>query len=254
MEFVKIPAGRLDMGSDAGYWDQAPAHPVTISRPFLMSATEVTVEQYRQFRPDARMVDHAGFVAGVSWYDAIAFCEWLSQKEGRPYRLPTEAEWEYACRAGTGTPFWSGERPPEPGQAHPWGLRNLHDGVREWCQDWYGDYPAGEQTDPEGATTLGYSVARQAPNGVIHLITTMNRPCLHFEMNEAWLLSEAEGSRPGIPGIGAGARGRGRCGCEPARRSVLYRPPFPPRCSLPPRASGRVVDPAGRGFSGNRGR
>jgi len=90
------------------------------------------------------------FAGGISWYDAMAFCAWLSQKEGKPYRLPTEAEWEYACRAGTTTLYAGGDAEPAHGWANVWGIRNMHTGVREWCYDWYGDYPEEPQTDPVG--------------------------------------------------------------------------------------------------------
>ena len=153
MNMIRIEPGSFVMGSDStrDYWDEGPSHRVTISHPFFMSETEVTVSQYRQFRPDFVPDGRLGdYVSGVSWYDAVEFCQWLSNKEGRSYRLPTEAEWEYACRAGTTTRYWSGEKPPSSGQANPWGLRNMHDGVREWCHDWYGENPDEAQTGPVG--------------------------------------------------------------------------------------------------------
>jgi len=151
IRLMKIPAGSFQMGQDAGGdWDESPAHQVTISRSFLISATEVTFEQFRQFRPQHE-AHTAGKATGVSWYDAVAFCEWLSKKEGKPYRLPTEAEWEYVCRAGTTTKFWSGDQPPvEASAPNPWGLQNLHDSTMEWCADWYGPYCPEVQTDPVG--------------------------------------------------------------------------------------------------------
>jgi formylglycine-generating enzyme required for sulfatase activity len=153
LKMVPITAGSFIMGSTVlgDNWDEGPAHQVTIGQAFLMSETEVTLEQFRQFRPD--FVGTPGctpYVAGVSWKDAMAFCEWLARKEGKPYRLPTEAEWEYACRAGTSTAFSSGERPPAPETPNPWGLKNMHTGVREWCFDRYGEYPLEAQTDPAG--------------------------------------------------------------------------------------------------------
>jgi hypothetical protein len=139
------------MGQDAcGDWDESPAHSVTISKPFFISATEVTLEQFRRFRPQHEAAT-AGKATGVSWHDAVAFCEWLSKQEGKSYRLPTEAEWEYACRAGTATAFWSGDQPPaDHNTPNPWGLRNLHDKTMEWCLDWHGEYRAEAQTDPVG--------------------------------------------------------------------------------------------------------
>ncbi|HRZ99551.1 MAG TPA: formylglycine-generating enzyme family protein, partial [Candidatus Paceibacterota bacterium] len=123
LKLIPVKAGHFTMGSRAvdDNWNERPAHQVTISRGFLMSETEVTLAQYRQFRPKfAGTPGCDPYVAGVSWLDATAFCEWLSHKEGKPYRLPTEAEWEYACRAGTVTPFSSGDQPPAPETPNPW--------------------------------------------------------------------------------------------------------------------------------------
>jgi len=79
-----------------GDWDEQPVHKVRISKRFYISETEVTIEQFRQFQPDYEGSEqYAPYASGISWYDAVAFCDWLSEKEGKSYRLPTEAEWEY---------------------------------------------------------------------------------------------------------------------------------------------------------------
>ncbi|HVW06991.1 MAG TPA: SUMF1/EgtB/PvdO family nonheme iron enzyme, partial [Bryobacteraceae bacterium] len=155
LELIKGPSGVVyDRTSNEGDYDETPVHRVTISHPFAMSATEVTVEQFRKFRPDFRGDPYyAPYVSGVSWDDAVAFTKWLSDKEGKPYRLPTEAEWEYAARAGTRTLFAGGAHQPAPETANAWGLKNMNTGVAEWCLDWHGLYPSAAQTDPMGPAT-----------------------------------------------------------------------------------------------------
>ncbi len=176
MTLVTVPAGSFEMGADSvplpqelikgpsgviydrtsadGDYDETPVHRVTISHPFAMSATEVTIEQFQKFRPEFKGDPYyAPYASGVSWDDAVAFTKWLSEKEGKPYRLPTEAEWEYAARAGTKTLFSSGAHRPAPGAANPWGLKNMNTNVAEWCLDWHGLYPSAAQTDPVGPAT-----------------------------------------------------------------------------------------------------
>lgn len=137
-----------------GDYDEHPAHKVTISRAFYISETPVTIEQYRQFKREYAGLDiFDPYVAGVSWDDATEFCKWLSKKEGKPYHLPTEAEWEYAARAGTNTLFWSGNASNKTDAPNAWGLKDIGYGVPEWVQDWYGTYPDGDQTDPVGPAT-----------------------------------------------------------------------------------------------------
>ena len=126
IELVRIPAGNYVMGRGDGPDDEGPPHPVTIDRSFWMATREITNAIYAQFDPDhdsayisetnkdqtRRGVPVNGPqqpVVRVSWQDAEAFCEWLSEKAGLAFELPTEAQWEWACRAGTATPFWFGD-------------------------------------------------------------------------------------------------------------------------------------------------
>lgn len=154
IKMIKIQPGEFEMGNPnptIDSWDEQPVHKVKITKPFYISETEVTLEQYRNFKKDFEGTGYEEPSAtGLNWYDAVAFCEWLSEKEGKTYRLTTEAEWEYACRAGTSTDFWSGNEVPEDGSPNPWGLKNMHSGAREWCYDWYGLYSFENKTDPVG--------------------------------------------------------------------------------------------------------
>ena len=189
MTLVRIEPGRFEMGqAEGGDFDERPVHTVTITKPFHMASTEVTNAQYEQFDPAHRDLrgkrglskDDDEAVVFVSWHEAVAFCEWLSQKEGKPCRLPTEAEWEYACRAGTTTPFHTGDELPEPHLKHPktewdavrlplhvgqtppnaWGLHDMHGNVEEWCLDGYGPYVDAGQTDPVGRSDADFKVTR----------------------------------------------------------------------------------------------
>ena len=124
VETVEIPAGTFYMGSvgEGEDLDEAPVHRVTISHAFRMGKTEVTNAQFEQFCPEHKAlrgkngvsVNDDDAVVNVTYQDAVDFCNWLSEKEGKPYRLPTEAEWEYACRAGTYTDYYTGDYLPEP--------------------------------------------------------------------------------------------------------------------------------------------
>lgn len=187
---VDIPAGTYYMGSDGKgeNFDEAPVHRVTISNAFRMGRTEVTNAQYEQFRPEHRKLrgkdnvstEDDDAVVNVSYHDAIDFCRWLSKREGRTYRLPTEAEWEYACRAGTYTLYYTGDGLPASmqrnqviardyksvslrvGMTEPnaFGLYDMHGNVEEWCLDWYGPYSAADQVNPVGPGNGLYRVTR----------------------------------------------------------------------------------------------
>ena len=118
---VEIPSGTFWMGTDnppREDWDEAPRREVKVDA-FRMSATEITNAQYEAFDPTHKRGEQ-GFSTGdneavtmVSWEDAMAYCRWLSEQTGKHYRLPTEEEWEYACRAGTTTAYNTGDTFPE---------------------------------------------------------------------------------------------------------------------------------------------
>lgn len=169
IRFKLIPAGSFSMGSDDGHSYEAPVHKVTLTKPFYLGITEVTQAQWERVMDNNPSKFKGGNlpVETVSWEDALEFCGRLSKKEGVKYRLPTEAEWEYACRAGTATAYYwgneadggycwynenSGGRTREVGTAkpNPWGLYDMAGNVWEWCLDFHGDYSAGEMIDPLG--------------------------------------------------------------------------------------------------------
>ncbi len=229
MRLRLIPAGEFMMGSpedEKGRGDEeGPQHRVRITKPFYIGITEVTVGQFRAFveatgyKSDAERDEKGGWgwnesigdfekdsrytwrnpgfpqtddhpVVNVSWNDAVAFCKWLSRKEGRTYRLPTEAEWEYACRAGTTTAYYHGEDPEGLAavgnvadetakekfsgwttisgrdgyiftapvarfRPNAFGLYDMHGNVWEWCSDWYDYeyYASSPSSDPLGPVT-----------------------------------------------------------------------------------------------------
>jgi formylglycine-generating enzyme required for sulfatase activity len=148
--------------------DEYPNHKVTIDETFYMGAYEVTNAQYEQYDPKHRQYRGAGDlekdadpVTMVSWDDAVGFCKWLSEKEELPYRLPTEAEWEFACRAGTTGHYYTGDSLPERNMpANKWGLYNMHGVAEEWCHDWYGPYEQGPVKDPVGRVDGDFKVTR----------------------------------------------------------------------------------------------
>jgi formylglycine-generating enzyme required for sulfatase activity len=159
MKLVYIQPGEFQMGSNDGEDDEKPLHTVKISKGFYMGIYEITQEQYQKVmgnNPSHFKGEDNLPVETVSWDAAVEFCKKLSQKEGKTYRLPTEAEWEYACRAGTTTKFSFGEDESRLGdyawyrqnsgskthlvgtlKPNAWGLYDLHGNVWEWCQDWY---------------------------------------------------------------------------------------------------------------------
>jgi len=182
MKLKLIPAGRFRMGSDKGKDDEEPVHDVTLSTPFYLGVYPVTQAQYKRVaKKNPSNFNFQGAnrpVECVSWNDAVEFCRNISKMEGREYRLPTEAEWEYACRAGSTTEYcfgddetrlgeyaWyeanSGRQTQDVGQKKPndWGLHDMHGNVWEWTASPYADPFDGSEMKGEGAPA-GFRVCR----------------------------------------------------------------------------------------------
>ena len=176
LEMVEIPTGSFCMGSNDGNADEKPVHQVTINYSFYIGKYEVTQVQWQavignnpsNFKGDFGEPYFKLPVEQVSWDDAQSFIKKLNERnDGFTYRLPTEAEWEYACRAGTTGDYagnlsemaWYSEnsenRTHTVGQKQPnaWGLFDMHGNVYEWCQDWHHDSYNGAPTD--GSAWLG---------------------------------------------------------------------------------------------------
>jgi formylglycine-generating enzyme len=180
---VRIPEGWFTMGSEVGQDNERPVHRVWINA-FFLAATQVSNEEYARFvnsagAPSPPFWADANFnhpqqpVVGVSWFEATNYCVWLRQQTGRPYRLPSEAEWERAARGGVeGKLFPWGNEPPQslPDYDKRWtngpepvaryapnafGLYDICDNVHEWCSDWYqSDYYAfSPERNPRGPET-----------------------------------------------------------------------------------------------------
>jgi formylglycine-generating enzyme required for sulfatase activity len=181
MEFVLIPAGTFQMGSsDSDAYADKPVHTVRLTQPFYLGKYEVTQSQWQAVmgnNPSKFTGDPNRPVENVSWDDVQEFIRRLNTREGgATYRLPTEAEWEYAARAGTTTHWSFGDDESQLGryawdydgethpvgqlQPNPWGLYDMHGNVGEWVQDWYGHYASGTAVDPAGPSSGSERVTR----------------------------------------------------------------------------------------------
>ena len=196
MKLVLIPKGTFMMGSpesEEGRKENETQHEVTIGKVYYLGVYEVTQAQYEKVMGKNPSYFQGAVVGNenadlpvemVSWDDAVEFCKKLSElpdekKAGRVYRLPTEAEWEYACRAGSKTAYsfddeegllpeygWfnrnSSRRTHTVGLLEPnaWGLYDMHGNVWEWCSDRHGEYPKGAVSDPTGPKEGSYRVYR----------------------------------------------------------------------------------------------
>ena len=194
MKFKLIPAGEFMMGSHSV--NEGPQHKVRIAKPFYMGMTEVTQGQYEKVmgkNPSsyAKTGRTANYVKGtdtsnfpvetISWDDAVEFCRKLSAVEGHTYRLPTEAEWEYCCRAGSATKYCFGDgesslseyawfdensgfatHPVGTKKPNAWGLFDMHGNVWEWTSDWHdeGYYAKSPTEDPTGPETGSLRIYR----------------------------------------------------------------------------------------------
>ena len=226
MKMVRIPPGKFQMGysetplpkelttslpyREDGDYDEKPYHYVTISKSFYVSELEVTNQHYEQFDSDHKAVrgklgfsiDDDEAVVFVSWYDAHSFCQWLSGVDNRTYRLPTEAEWEYAARSGSVTYFSTGDTVPKeyqkcqerswyPGKlelcptpklttgetpANAFGLKDTVGNVEEWTLDWYDWYRADNVTDPTGPASGDFKVTRGGSHSTdLYYLRSANR-------------------------------------------------------------------------------
>lgn len=215
MTFVLIPEGAFIMGSPLNEphrdGDER-QHQVTISRPFYMQTTEVTVEEWRGLMGERFFVQPKGDnvpITGVSWRDIMEFIEGLNTRKEGIYRLPTEAEWEYASRAWSSSPYSWGNTidcrkamysnstgisdecvkyftaiglandQPSPVKSYPpnaWGLYDMHGNAWEWVMDWYNSYPESTVIDPGGPEKGSYKVRRGGSWFVSgHMVRSANR-------------------------------------------------------------------------------
>jgi formylglycine-generating enzyme required for sulfatase activity len=184
LTLIPIAPGTFAMGSTKGLENEKPVTTVTLTAYFWLAKTEITQRQWG-FLMDRNPSKTKGEnlpVESVSWVEAVSFCRQLTEREkaagrlpsGYRFSLPTEAQWEYACRAGTTEKYagtldmmaWYSNNSDGHShgvaekQANAWGLFDMHGNVWEWCLDWYGDYPGGAVNDPAGPPTGTNRVCR----------------------------------------------------------------------------------------------
>jgi formylglycine-generating enzyme required for sulfatase activity len=202
-EFVKIEPGSFSMGCSPGDSlcdaDEFPAHPVRLTKPYEMGKYEVTQAQWQAImgnNPSAFKGDDKRPVERVTWDEVKEFLNHLNErKDGYRYRLPTEAEWEYAARAGTTGPnygpideiaWYQGNsdkhtHPVGLKKPNAWGLYDMQGNVYEWTEDWYGDYTSDAATDPTGVESGGDRIPRggswmSTPRGIRTSNRNLNEP------------------------------------------------------------------------------
>jgi formylglycine-generating enzyme required for sulfatase activity len=209
MKLNLIPPGEFVMGSPESETDREhdeTQHLVKITKPFYLGVHEVTQAQYEKVMGENLSVFQGPTkpVEEVNWDDAVEFSRKLSEQEGVEYRLPTEAEWEYSCRAGTTTAYSFGDDISPLGKyawyvdnseltTHPvgelklnaWGLYDMHGNVWKWCQNWYGPYDLQVASDPTGPASGEHRVLRggaffSLPGGVRAAARVDNQPDLRY--------------------------------------------------------------------------
>jgi formylglycine-generating enzyme required for sulfatase activity len=220
LDMVLIPAGKFKMGSPAaepGQQSNEIQHEVALTNPFYLGKYEVSQDQWESVmgnNPSSKMKGAKFPVTDVSWNDCQEFIKKLNTKTNGNYRLPTEAEWEYACRAGTTTAYSIGDKLTESDanildvtsikggtgikkvgiyKPNGFGLYDMHGNVWEWCADWYGDYPAGPAIDPKGPVTGGVRVLR---GGSFNFnVSTSRSSCRGYDDAPAFRFNDVYGFR-----------------------------------------------------------
>ena len=214
LKMVLIPAGEFKMGDDSGYEMEKPVHRVTISKPFFLGKHLVTQQQWQAVMENKPDSNGSTIPAAAAWDDCQTFIAKLNAKigtQGGRFALPTEAQWEYACRAGSNTRYsfgddevalgnyaWynanAGGQPHRVGEKKPntWGLYDMHGNVWQWCADWYdpGYYAKSPLDDPRGPATGSDRVIRGGGLGPRRL----GLPC---RLSGLWPAKPRE--QPGIP-------------------------------------------------------